>query len=56
MVGAWGRENALRALGELESILDDLCDWAQHVAAPENDGIHFIVERAAAALKGERDA
>ncbi len=35
----------------LESILDDLCDWAQHVAAPEDDRIHSIVERAEEALK-----
>jgi hypothetical protein len=34
------------------AILDDLCDWAQHIAAPENDRIHSIVERAAAALVG----
>jgi hypothetical protein len=32
------------------AILDDLCDWAQHVAAPEDDPIHSIVERAQAAL------
>jgi hypothetical protein len=34
------------------AILDDLCDWAQHVAAPEDDRIHSIVERAEAALAG----
>jgi hypothetical protein len=34
------------------AILDDLCDWAQHIAAPENDRIHSIVERAEAALAG----
>jgi hypothetical protein len=34
------------------AILDDLCDWAQHITAPENDRIHSIVERAAAALAG----
>ncbi len=35
----------------MESILDDLCDWAQHIAAPEDDAIHSIVERAKEALK-----
>jgi hypothetical protein len=34
------------------AILDDLCDWAQHVAAPEDDRIHSIVERAQAVLVG----
>ena len=38
-------------IAELEAILDDLCDWAQHVAAPEDDAIHSIVERAEEALK-----
>jgi hypothetical protein len=33
------------------AILDDLCDWAQHVAAPE-DRLLSIVERAQAALDG----
>ena len=38
-------------IAELESILDDLCDWAQHISAPEDDRIHAIVERAEEALK-----
>jgi hypothetical protein len=41
----------LGVLNELETILDDLCDWAQHVSAPEGDAIHFIVERAEEALR-----
>jgi hypothetical protein len=34
------------------AILDDLCDWAQHIAASEDDRIHSIVERAQAVLAG----